>query len=96
MVSNNKSWKIKTKITIDFGSKENANIFLRSYEPEKDSVTSKRSEIQINTNDNYIIFDVFGKDINATRASLNSILNFSNVVLKTVEFSEKSDKTSDK
>ena len=88
MRPNLKSWMISTTMTVDFGSEENVNIFLNAYKPESDTIKTKRSIVDIKSDGPYVIFEIGGSDINAMRASLNSILNFTNVIKKTLDFVE--------
>lgn len=81
---------VEANIKVDMNSKENAGIFLKSFTPEIDSIPMKRSSLEFSKNENFIEFSIKASDINAMRASMNSILNFVNVVKESLNFIENS------
>lgn len=81
---------VEAKIKVNMNSKENAGIFLKSFTPEIDSIPMKRSSLEFSKNENFIEFYIKASDINAMRASMNSILNFVNVVNESLNFIENS------
>ena len=83
-------WIVEAKITVNMKTKENAGIFLKSFTPEIESIPMKRSSLKFLNNENFIEFSIKALDINAMRASMNSILNFVNVVNESLKFIENS------
>ena len=83
---------VEANIKVNMKSKENAGIFLKSFTPEIESIPMKRSSLEFLKNENIVEFRIEASDINAMRASMNSILNFVNVVNESLNFIENSDK----
>jgi tRNA threonylcarbamoyladenosine modification (KEOPS) complex Pcc1 subunit len=83
---------VEANIKVNMKSKENAGIFLKSFTPEIKSIPMKRSSLEFLSNENIIEFRIEASDINAMRASMNSILNFVNVVNESLNFIENSSK----
>ena len=83
-------WIVEAKITVNMKSKENAGIFMNSFTPEIESIHMKRSSLKFINNENFVEFIIKASDINAMRASMNSILNFVNVVNESLNFIENS------
>jgi tRNA threonylcarbamoyladenosine modification (KEOPS) complex Pcc1 subunit len=89
MSSEAEQWKISDTLKIDMNSEENASIFLNSFVPEMKTMPMKRSNIEIETKGTNIVFNVNALDLTAYRATINSILQFSNVVDVIVNYIEK-------
>lgn len=85
---NNENWKIINEITLDLGSEENAEIFYNAFTPELDYMPMKRSDMKITKNGSKINLSVKSLDITAFRASINSILQFTNVVDTIIDYIE--------
>ena len=65
---------------ISYGTR--CNDFYTSYLPEHNIQPQKRSEVSLSQSLNEIIFTVKALDITAFRATINSILQFGNIVYK--------------
>ena len=83
---------VEANIKVNMKSTENAGIFLNSFTPEIESIPMKRSSLKFINNENFVEFIIKASDINAMRASMNSILNFVNVVKESLNFIENSGK----
>ena len=80
MSTNLEAWKISDTLKINMNSEENAIIFLKSFIPEIKTMPKKRSNFKIEQQGTNILFHINALDITAYRATINSILQFSNVV----------------
>ncbi|MHA1818962.1 MAG: KEOPS complex subunit Pcc1 [Promethearchaeota archaeon] len=80
--------KISANLVVDMGSEENASIFINSYEPEVGSMPMRRSAVDYQRDENYLNFNIKAADITAFRASINSLLQFIDVVDKINNFIE--------
>ncbi|MBN2154789.1 MAG: hypothetical protein JW776_01935 [Candidatus Lokiarchaeota archaeon] len=78
-------WVIYCDLTLEFKSAQDASIFYSSYLPEHGTMPKKRSKVTLAQNEAKIIFSVKAMDITAFRATINSLLQFSNVVFRIVE-----------
>ena len=85
MQETNSEWIIDCTFSLKFPTENDAAIFYNSYMPEHGTIPKKRSEISVQLSGIAIIFTLKAKDITAFRASMNSILQFGNVVYKVVE-----------
>lgn len=74
---------------IDMGSDENAAIFYESFIPELKTMPTRRSSLKIATEGNVILFTIKALDITAFRATMNSTLQFCNVVYGLIDYIEK-------
>lgn len=88
-MSRENAWQIVDKMSIDMRTEENAAIFYDAFIPELATMPTRRSSLEINQQNNRIIFDLKAKDITAFRATVNSILQFANVVDGLVEYIDK-------
>ncbi len=68
-----------------FDTQEDATIFYSSYMPEHGTLPRNRSHVSLQQSGENIIFTIKSKDVTAFRASINSILQFGNIVFKVVE-----------
>ena len=78
-------WVITSNLSLHFNTEEDASIFYTSYLPEHGKVPKKRSQVSVQQKEKVIEFSIDAKDITAYRATINSILQFGNVVYKIVE-----------
>ena len=85
MQENNSEWIIDCTFSIKFDTEQDASIFYNSYIPEHGKIPKKRSEISLHQSTDKIIFAINAKDVTAFRATINSILQFGNVVYKIIE-----------
>ncbi len=85
MQPDNSDWVIDCNFSLKFKSEEDANIFYTSYLPEYQSIPRKRTQTSIKLTSNKVIFSILAKDLTAFRATLNSIMQFGNVVFKIIE-----------
>jgi KEOPS complex subunit Pcc1 len=85
MQENNSEWIINCNLSMKFNTEEDASIFYNSYMPEHEKIPKKRSKISVHQSMDEIIFEIKAKDVVAFRASINSILQFGNVVFKIIE-----------
>ena len=85
MQETNSEWIIDCSFSIKFPTEQDAVIFLNSYMPEHGTIPKKRSTTSLKQMGDKIIFNIKAKDITAFRATMNSILQFGNVVFKIVE-----------
>jgi tRNA threonylcarbamoyladenosine modification (KEOPS) complex Pcc1 subunit len=79
------NWVITSTITFHFKTKDDATIFYTSYLPEHGKVVKSRSETLIQQEESRIVFTINATDITAYRATVNSLLQFSNVAYKLIE-----------
>ena len=82
---NNLEWVMDCTLSMKFPTEQDATIFYTSYLPEHNIQPQKRSEVSLSQSLNEIIFIVKALDITAFRATINSILQFGNVVYKIME-----------
>ena len=68
-----------------FDTKEDASIFYASYMPEHGTLPRNRSHVALQQSMENIIFTINAKDVTAFRATINSILQFGNIVFKVIE-----------
>ena len=90
--SERKEWEIINILSINMSTEENAMIFLNAFKPEIKTIPMKRSHLQISKENNNIIIKIKALDINALRASINSTLQFANVVNTTINYVRDSEK----
>ncbi len=72
---------IKGEISINLPSSENAKSIFIALQPETTNALTDRSTISINREKNTIHFNIQAKDITAFRATLNSYLIWTRVLL---------------
>ncbi|MHA1729135.1 MAG: KEOPS complex subunit Pcc1 [Promethearchaeota archaeon] len=84
----NKRWKINSTISLNMRSEENSKIFLRSFKPEMKSMPMKRCHLFISIEGKKVNFQINALDVNAFRSTINSILQFCNVVDTLLNFIE--------
>jgi tRNA threonylcarbamoyladenosine modification (KEOPS) complex Pcc1 subunit len=85
MQDDHTNWVINCTLSLNFDTKEDATIFCKSFLPEHGSIPRKRSQVSLVQSEDVIIFTIYAKDITAFRATMNSILQFGNIVLKVVK-----------
>jgi KEOPS complex subunit Pcc1 len=68
--------KIESQIEIEFDSDNEAEIVLKSIEPELMDSPSERTETEIKCKDNLLIIKIIAMDSTSFRASLNSYLRW--------------------
>lgn len=85
MQDNNTEWIIDCTFSMKFITEQDATIFYNSYMPEHGANSKKRSKISLCKSNDKIIFTIKARDVTAFRATINSILQFGNVVYKIVE-----------
>lgn len=85
----NKFWLIENSLKINFKTPQNAEIFIKSFSPELETMPLRRSKLQLTQDRQFVVFEIFAEDINAFRANMNSILQFSNVVMESIKLTEK-------
>ncbi|MBD3354183.1 MAG: hypothetical protein GF364_22060 [Candidatus Lokiarchaeota archaeon] len=83
-------WKIQSSISLHLNSIDDAAIFLNSFTPELKTMPTRRSKLVISQEKSKILFQINAKDVTAFRATINSVLQFSNVVTKTIDYIDKS------
>ena len=76
--------KIQATLRFIFNSRENASIFLQSFNPEAAQLPMKRSTFTTFQEDATIRFEITSEDAVAFRATMNSFLQFAHTVEKTV------------
>ncbi len=83
--------KIFNTITFRFENPNNASIFYNSFLPEFEDMPLKRSKWEIchpDQNLNEIIFKIQSEDATAFRATINSLVQFANIVEKTINLTK--------
>ncbi len=79
--------KIISSIKFEFNSPNDAEIFYKSFIPEFQDMPMKRSKWTISNpkaDSNDIIFQINSEDATAFRATINSLIQFANIVEKTL------------
>jgi tRNA threonylcarbamoyladenosine modification (KEOPS) complex Pcc1 subunit len=85
MHKDHENWVINCTLSLKFDTPKDATIFYRSYIPEHGTIPRKRSQVSLLQAEDEIKFTIQAKDITAFRATMNSILQFGNIVLKVVK-----------
>jgi tRNA threonylcarbamoyladenosine modification (KEOPS) complex Pcc1 subunit len=73
---------------LDFSSKKQLNIVFQSLKPEIRFSSTKRSKVNISTEDKTMILVFKAKDTSALRAAINSYLRLVGVVMKLQKIAE--------
>ena len=68
--------QVETQIEIEFSSKKDANIVLRSIEPELMDSPSERTQTEVECHENILKITITASDSPSLRASLNSYLRW--------------------
>ncbi len=79
------NWVINCSLSLKFDTKEDAIIFYTSFMPEHGRIPRNRTKVALKQSGENIIFTIQAKDITAFRATINSILQFGNIVFKVIE-----------
>jgi len=79
------NWVINCTLSLKFDTEEDATIFYTSFMPEHGTIPRKRTEVDLKQSADNIIFTIKAKDVTAFRATINSILQFGNIVFKVIE-----------
>ncbi|MHA1109957.1 MAG: KEOPS complex subunit Pcc1 [Promethearchaeota archaeon] len=85
MQDENSKWVINCSLSLKFDTEEDATIFYTSFMPEHGTIPRKRTEVALEQSKENIIFTIKAKDVTAFRATINSILQFGNIVFKVIE-----------
>ena len=83
--------KIISSIKFEFNSAGDAEIFYKSFIPEFQDIPMKRSKWTISNpkvDSNEIIFQIESEDATAFRATVNSLIQFANIVEKTIKLTK--------
>ena len=83
--------KIISSIKFEFNSASEAEIFYKSFIPEFQDMPMKRSKWTISNpkvDSNEIIFQIDSEDATAFRATINSLIQFANIVEKTINLTK--------
>jgi tRNA threonylcarbamoyladenosine modification (KEOPS) complex Pcc1 subunit len=80
------NWKVNCELRIDMKNQEDAEIFLNSFSPEIDTIPMKRASMNIRKENQNIFFQIKALDLTAFRASMNSLLQFGNVVDTIIDY----------
>ena len=83
--------KIISSIKFEFNSAKDAEIFYRSFIPEFRDMPMKRSKWTISepkVDSNEILFQIDSEDATAFRATINSLIQFANIVEKTINLTK--------
>ena len=83
--------KIISSIKFEFNTASDAEIFYKSFIPEFQDMPMKRSKWTISTpkaDFNEIIFQIESEDATAFRATINSLIQFANIVEKTIKLTK--------
>lgn len=83
--------KIISSIKFEFNSPSDAEIFYKSFVPEFQDMPMKRSKWTISNpkaDSNEIIFQIDSEDATAFRATINSLIQFANIVEKTIKLTK--------
>ena len=85
MQDENSNWVINCTLSLKFDTEKDATIFYSSFMPEHGKIPRKRTEVALVQSNDVITFTIKAKDVTAFRASINSILQFGNIVYKVIE-----------
>ena len=80
--------RILSSIKFEFNSASDAEIFYESFIPEFQDMPMKRSKWTISNpkvDSNEILFQINSEDATAFRATVNSLIQFANIVEKTIK-----------
>jgi len=83
--------KILNSIEFEFNSPSDAEIFYKSFMPEFQDMPMKRSKWTISNleaSSNKIFFQIESEDATAFRATINSLIQFANIVEKTIKLTK--------
>jgi len=83
--------KIISSIKFEFNSPKDAEIFYKSFIPEFQDMPMKRSKWTISepkVDSKKIIFQIDSQDATAFRATINSLIQFANIVEKTINLTK--------
>ena len=83
--------KIINSIKFEFNSPSDAEIFYQSFIPEFQDMPMKRSKWTISkpkADSSEIFFQIESEDATAFRATINSLIQFANIVEKTINLSK--------
>lgn len=73
--------KAKAVVRLDFSSDKQLQVVLDALKPETEISSTKRSEIQMKTENQFLILEFFANDTSALRASMNSYLRLIGVAM---------------
>ena len=73
--------KAKAVVRLDFSSDKQLQVVLDALNPETEISSTKRSEIQMKTENQCLILEFFANDTSALRASMNSYLRLVGVAM---------------
>ena len=83
--------KIISSIKFEFNSPNDAEIFYKSFIPEFQDIPMKRSKWTISSpkaDSNEINFQIESQDATAFRATINSLIQFANIVEKSINLTK--------
>ena len=83
--------RILSSIKFEFNSANDAEIFYESFIPEFQDMPMKRSKWTISNpkaDSNEISFQINSEDATAFRATVNSLIQFANIVEKTIKITK--------
>jgi tRNA threonylcarbamoyladenosine modification (KEOPS) complex Pcc1 subunit len=79
--------RVKSKLELIFTSENDAQIFYQAFLPDLNAIPMKRSKIELdppNHSSNSVYFSIDADDGIAYRATINSLIQFANIVDQTL------------
>lgn len=89
-MESNSPFQITATIALKFKNEDLCDIALKSFLPEFNLKTTKRSKISMDKQENSIVFFIQSNDITAFRASISEIVSLGKVIENSVKLIEDS------